>query len=150
MQSENEIEFTVFDMLDDLDGHCEDHKMMIKLSDGSIHQIAGIEFRNACIGGDDILYIKEVDPLWKKYGEEVSALVNHLYKIIDPIFNMLDDIKIDDTSWIGDMLLIIDQRCEEWLDELNIQHEYKQPFEDSTYNSMFEKIEELDKWVRSH
>ena len=77
--------YNVSELLEDLDGHegIADRQIKIKLSDGSVKEIAGFEFRNACIGGDDIIYIKEENPLKVKYGEDIRRFVSFAEKILD-------------------------------------------------------------------
>lgn len=68
------IEFTVSDLQKCLDGYENDIVVKIKLCDGTTKDIAGFSFRNACIGGDNIIYIEEVNPLKIKYGSEIEEL----------------------------------------------------------------------------
>lgn len=83
LSGDNMNSFNVSDMLDLLDGHDQDREIKIKLCDGTTKNIAGFCFRNACIGGDDIIYIEEENPLKVKYGEEIYDLVIFIESIFD-------------------------------------------------------------------
>lgn len=72
----------VEDMLDLLEGHDWDREIKLKLHDGRIKEIEGFKFRNACVGGDDIIYIVEKNPLREKYGEEIRELTDFTESIL--------------------------------------------------------------------
>lgn len=68
--------------LDDLNGHPSDRVIKIKLSNGETRDIDGLQFANACIGGDDIIYIKEIDPLKEAWGRGIEDFVQFAEKIM--------------------------------------------------------------------
>ena len=70
--------FTVNDMLYDLDGHDGDYEMKIKLDDGTIKEIEGIQFRNIIANGDDILYIRELSPLRERFQKEIKIFLEYI------------------------------------------------------------------------
>lgn len=76
--------YNVSEILEDLDGHegIGDREIKIKLADGSVREIAGFEFRNACIGGDDIIYIKEENPLKMKYEKDIRIFLSFARRIL--------------------------------------------------------------------
>ena len=73
----------VADMLDWLEGHDWDREIKIKLHDGSIKEVEGVQFRNVCVGGDDIIYIVEKNPLREKYRQSISELVEFVEQVFE-------------------------------------------------------------------
>ena len=71
----------VIDMMDCLEGHDFDREIKIKLHDGSVKEVEGVSFINACVGGDDIIYIVERNPLRVKYEEEIRELTDFVEKV---------------------------------------------------------------------
>ena len=142
------LDYEVRDVLKALDNHDKDRIVKIKLADGSVKQIGGLEFRSSSIGGDDIIYVTEVDPLYVKYGEQVLELVKHLYNVAKTCTNAINSNILDDTEWAIDAIINVAKECDYWLKELKIEHDFDPltgPDEE-----IFDKIELLEKWVRSH
>jgi len=142
------INYEVQDILKALDGHESDRIIKIKLADGTTLPVAGIEFRNACIGGDDILYVKELDPLWIQYHKEVKSVAYHLHSVAKELDCAIKSKALDDTDWALSSMIFVAQECDYWLDKLKIKHE----FEPGTGpdNEIFDKIKLLEKWVKSY
>lgn len=144
----NYLDYKVKDMLDTLNGHESDKIMKIKLADGTVLPIAGIQFRNACIGGDDILYVRELDPLWVEYHEEVEAVAYNLHSVARELNCAIRSRVLTDTDWALDGMIRVAQECDYWLDKLNIKHNFE-PLTGPD-NEIFDKIELLNKWVKSY
>lgn len=142
------LDYEVNDMLEALEGHESDRAIKIKLADGSIKQIAGLEFRNACIGGDDVIYVTEVDPLYLQYGDEVQELIKHLYNVAKTCSNAIKSNALGDTDWALDAIMRVAEECDYWLMCLKIKHDFE-PLTGAD-EEIFDKIELLEKWVRSH
>lgn len=79
--------YNVAEILDDLDGHELDTVIKIKLNDGTIKEIAGFQFINGCIGGDNIIYIKERNILKENWGRSI----NHFLRLADRIMNVCEE-----------------------------------------------------------
>lgn len=74
--------YNVSEMLEDLDGHELDTVIKIKLNDGTIKEIAGFQFINGCIGGDNIIYIKEENQLKQSWGKGITNFLRLADKIM--------------------------------------------------------------------
>lgn len=100
--------YNVGELLFDLDGHENetDRKIKIKLADGTVKNIEGFEFLNACIGGDDTIYIKEVNPLKESWGRGITDFVRLADKIMRVCEFEYENISWDDNADPCDILHI--------------------------------------------
>lgn len=72
-------------ILEELKGHegAPDREIKIKLDDGTVREIDGFQFKNACIGGDDIIYIKEISPLKREWKKPIESFLEFGDKIMN-------------------------------------------------------------------
>ena len=92
------MSYNIGNLVFDLDGHEHesDRKIKIKLADGTIKEIEGFEFRNACIGGDDIIYIKELNPMKEAWGKGITDFVRLADKLMEICENEYEAITLND------------------------------------------------------
>lgn len=139
--------YNVLEMLEDLDGHELDTVIKIKLNDGTIKEIAGFQFINGCIGGDDIIYIKE-ENLWDKYHNEVGVTICNMKEIIKLLKRVVEHKYVNDPDWALECIIRVAEECDYWLNKLNIEHDFE-PLTGPEYE-VIDKIELLSKWLNSH
>ena len=125
------MNYDVSEILEDLKGHegVPDRQIKIKLNDGTIKEIEGIQFLNACIGGDDVIYIKEMNPLIRDWGEGIKDFVNFANKIMSVCekesFEHIDDDDYDS----GDVIHIeneIAKLADFYIKKCNLQEKVKE------------------------
>ena len=120
--------FTVDDMLYDLDGHDGSYEMKIKLDDGTIKEIEGIQFRNIIANGDDILYIRESSPLRKKFQKEITIFVEYIEAAIRNLNiiekGCLKNNEDFDSEFICEIKNVIARNCDLYFKELKLDIEY--------------------------
>lgn len=143
--------YRVGELLDDLDGHdfCEEVK--VKLANGEIVDLLGVQYVNACIGGDDIVYLCEADPIRKKYLKRVSMFVDFCNEILDvcnETYKKLDR-EFDGDFDNCDIIDIEDQiarSCDDWFKWLKLDIKYEPGC--GTEDELYFKIEVLEKWLK--
>jgi hypothetical protein len=142
--------YTVGELLDDLDGHDYDTEVKIKLPSGESKEISGAYFINACIGGDNIFYLCEEDPIRREYAKRVSMFIDFCENILDicqQTYYKLDS-EFDGDFDNCDILNIqneIAKSCDDWFKwlKLDIKHEPGCGSEEE----LFFKIRVLKKWL---
>ena len=145
----NELDYTVSECLDDLDGHELDRVIRIKLANGDVKIVDGIQFLNASIGGDDIIYIKELDPLWVKYHNEVLYFVKKAQVLSEYLISIIEcGDKYEDTDFALDMIITLAREVDHWLNVLKIEHDFE--ILTGPDNEIVDKLKLLDDWVYSH
>lgn len=144
-------EYNVGFALDDLDGHEHDRIIKIKLADGTVKDIDGIQFLNACIGGDDIIYITELDPIRSDYEESVQVFIDFVEEILEKCNKHyhIGEQKLKDNfdcCFILDIQNEIAKECDNWFKwlKLDIKYEPGCGSEDEVYF----KINILKTWLK--
>ena len=142
--------YTVSDILDDLSGHESqpDREIKIKLKDGTTLDIAGFQFINSCIGGNDTIYICEGDELWNKYGDEVISFILNGYKIAKACDEIIEDRSYEITDFALDCIMTVAAEADHWLERLGIEHDM-QP-RTGPDKEIFDKLKLLKKWYDAH
>ena len=144
--------YNVSEILEDLEGHegIADREIKIKLADGSVREIAGFEFRNACIGGDDIIYLCEEDPIRKEYFKRVKMFVefcNDILDVCNKTYKQLDYMFDGDFDPM-DILHIeneIAKSCDDWFRWLKLDIKYEPGC--GTEEELYFKIGVLESWL---
>lgn len=119
--------FTVNDMLYDLDGHNGEHEIKIKLDDGTIKEIDGIQFRNIIANGDDILYIRELSPIRARFQKEIKNFVEYMEPIIENL-NIIEGLSRSNEDFDGDFIYeiknTIARNCDSYFAKLQLDIRY--------------------------
>lgn len=120
--------FTVNDMLYDLDGHNGEHEIKIKLDDGTIKEIDGIQFRNIIADGDDVLYIKELTPLRKRFQKEIEIFLDNIEGVIKNL-KIIDNACTKnnanfDSDFIYEIMVCIARTCDWYFKALQLDIRY--------------------------
>lgn len=142
--------YQIWEILEDLDGHPEDREIKIKLKDGTILDIDGIQFRNACIGGDDIIYVKELDPIRKEHEKRVEMFLefcDQILNVCDKTYHKLKRV-FDDDFDNYDILTIeneIAKSCDDWFRWLKLDIKYEPGC--GSEDELYFKINVLKKWL---
>lgn len=143
--------YRVGELLDDLDGHDYCREVKIKLANGEVKNIEGVNFINGCIGGDDIIYLCEVDPIRKKHYKRVEMFVNFCNEIMDvckKTYKKLDctfDGDFDNCD-ILDIENEIAKSCDEWFRWLKLDIKYEPGC--GSEDELYFKIGVLEKWLK--
>ena len=122
--------YEVIDLLDDLDGHDANTEIQIQLADGTKKKVAGVCFINSCIGGDNIIYITEKNPLREKYEERVEAFIDFadiIIKECDAYYHYLNkNFEEDyDPSIIFHLQNELGKECDTWFKTLKLDIKYE-------------------------
>lgn len=112
--------YTVLECINDLDGHELDREIKIKLANGEIRKIDGMQFINACIGGDDVIYIVEDNELYN----ELKTHIGYIEQIVKTCNVVINKSKHIDEDWTRETLIVLAREIDFWLDEFNIKHNY--------------------------
>ena len=147
----NKLDYTVAECLDDLDGHNLDRIIKIKLCNGEVKTIDGVEFLNSCIGGDDIIYLKELDPIRAEYERRVEMFIDFCEKIISVCEKTYEDLDKEfngdfDNCDILDIENEIAKSCDDWFRWLKLDIKYEPGC--GSVDELFFKIEVLNKWLK--
>lgn len=142
--------YTVDELLYDLDGHDGNHEVKIKLNDGTVKDIAGINFINIIVGGDDVLYITEADLIRDKYLKEVEAfyctmkeLISNLDELNAKCINANPDF---DNDFILDMKYTIATTCDSYFKALNLDIKYEEGC--GSDEELHDKLNILNNWIK--
>lgn len=143
--------YEVNDLLDALAKHELDREVKIKLADGSIHEINGLQFLHSCIGGDDILYITERDPLREKYEGMVEAFLDFADTIItkcDAYYYYLNrNFEKDyDPTVIYSLQNELGVECDTWFKTLKLDIKYESGIESE--EELSDKLYVLRCWLK--
>lgn len=119
--------FTVNDMLYDLDGHNGEHEIKIKLDDGTIKEIEGIQFKNIIANGDDILYIRELSPIRARFQKEIKIFLEYIEPTIENL-NIIEGFSRNNEDFDGDFIYeiknTIARNCDLYFTKLELDIEY--------------------------
>lgn len=142
------LDYTVDEMLEDLNGHPKDRIIKVQLEDGTVKDIEGISFVNIIVGGDDIIYIKTRNEMWDKHHKEVKATIENGYNVAEALRSAIYNDDIKDNDWALEAIALVANEIDFWLNKLKIKHNMENgtgpDFE------IFDKIKLLDEWVHSH
>lgn len=125
--------YNVAEILEDLDGHELDTVIKIKLNDGTIKEISGFQFINGCIGGDNIIYIKEENPLKKKWGKGIKnflKLAGKVMTVCEEEYHRITEEEGDDADPcdILDIMNEVAKLADFYIDKCNLKEKVKEEY----------------------
>lgn len=98
--------YNIRELLEDIDGHenTPNRQIKIKLADGTIKDIDGFEFYNVIVGGDDVIYIKEANPLKEEWRDDIKQFIIFSEKIMKVCEEEYERVSVDEDYDTSDIL----------------------------------------------
>lgn len=143
--------YTVSELLCDLEGHESEPKreIKIKLKDGTVKNIEGINYRSIYADGDEIIYITERDDIWEDNKKELEIFLKIARNTTVglnacTILNYEGYFTYPHNEFAENILMEIESEAIYWLEKLNI--EYMDIVADSIRARVWDKIKLLAQW----